>query len=226
MTSVWNTQKVPFHIHSSHENISRSGDLSSLTIPLDPPLTLPSKYKATASMYNVSAVNSISNISATIGNNVFFITDSSKPIWQVVANQLVDIRWWTGIYAALLDQSASFSAASVAILKNDTLDAVATKLNFAMAGECIISLTIDMLEDKHAVFCEVTKGLFSTTSATGLRWITQGFVASNPNGHFGAPLIQHGQVVMDEDSGLLQLSSLFDYHTVFFTCNDHSSMER
>ena len=214
MTSVWNTQKVPFHIHSSHANISRSADLSSLTIPLDPPLTLPSKYKATASMYNVSAVNSISNISSSIGNNVFFITDSSKPIWQVVANQTVDIRWWTGTYAELLDQSGAFFVASVALAKNDTLDVVATKLNFAMAGQCVISLSIDMLEDKHAVFAQVTKGLFSTTAATGLRWITPGFVASNPNGHLGAPLIQHGQVVMDEDSGLLQISSLFNEHTI------------
>eukprot|EP01046_Picozoa_sp_COSAG06_P076309 COSAG06_NODE_24291_length_667_cov_0.718310_1_plen_156_part_10 len=153
MTSVFKTQKVPFHIHSSHDGLTISDDLSTLTVPLDPPLTLPSKYKATAQMYNLSAVNSMKNVSEALGNNVFTIVDNAHPTFATLASTKVYFQYYGGTYA---DYIGAFprvppTVGFVNVAKGDTLADIQGAINSNMSPDCEITLGLDLVGDQHVV---------------------------------------------------------------------------
>lgn len=213
MASVFKTQKVPFHIHSSHNGLSISDDLSTLTVPLDPPLTLPSKYKATAQMYNLSAVNSFKNISAALGNNVFTIVDNAHPTFRTIAPDTIWFKYYAGTFAERKASNANYTDANVAVAKSETLSQIEAKINAVMTG-VVIKLTIDVIGDKHAVFLNVTQGSFAMTLPYGLKFITTGIINIPPEGINNVPTSAHGHVVADEGTGPLQISDGFDVGTI------------
>lgn len=213
MASVFKTQKVPFHIHSSHNGLSISDDLSTLTVPLDPPLTLPSKYKATAQMYNISAVNSFKNISEALGNNTFTIVDNAHPTFRTIASDTIWFKYYSGTFADKKASGANFTDANVAVGKGATLSQIEMAINGAMTG-VVVKLTIDVIGDKHAVFLNVTQGAFAMTPPYGLKFITQGILTTSPDGFNTVPTVAHGHVVLDETVGAFQISDGFDVGTI------------
>lgn len=213
MASVFKTQKVPFHIHSSHNGLSISDDLSALTIPLDPPLTLPSKYKATAQLYNLSAVNSFKNVSAALGNNTFTLVDNAHPTFQTIAADTIWFKYYAGTFADKQAAGANYTDANVSVGKSETLSQIEAKINTLMTG-VVIDLSIDVVGDKHAIFLQVTQGTFAMTLPYGLKFITQGVLSTASDGFNTVPTVGHGHVVLDETVGKYQISDGFDVGTI------------
>lgn len=220
MTTVFKTQKVPFHIHSSHANNRTSEDLSQLTIPLDPQLVLPKQYKATAQMFNLTATNSFFNVSSDLGNNTFFTTHSAPPQWEVSSDHNILFRSFDGSAADYMNQidtggvgSATLVEHNVSLRVGDDLGDVETKINTAI-GRTAIKLKLEVVDtDKHAVFIEVLDGLFAMTVSGGFPWISHKEIFRDSNS--AQKLIEigvfNGSCILDDTVGKeIQLSFPFD----------------
>ena len=215
MASVFKTQKVPFHIHSSHNGLSITDDLSALTVLLDPPLTLPSKYKATAQMYNISAVNSFKNISEALRNNTFTIVDNAHPKFQALASAKVFFKYYVGTYAQMIAAEVAATSTFVNVVAGDSLQDIVDAINDEMSPDAEIALSIDVVGDKHVVVLNVVSGLFEMRSEDGLKFITQGIINVPQEGiGLASPNVAHGIVLVDEDAGPIQISDGFDVGTI------------
>lgn len=215
MASVFKTQKVPFHIHSSHNGLSISDDLSALTVPLDPPLTLPGKYKATAQLYNLSAVNSFKNVSAALGNNTFTIVDNSHPKFRAISSAKVFFKYYAGTYSQLIAAETSATSAFVNVGAGDSLQDIVDEINDEMSPDAEIALSIDVVGDKHVIILDVVSGLFEMRSEDGLKFITQGIINVPQEGLGQAsPNVAHGLVIVDYQAGPIQISDGFDVGTI------------
>ena len=220
MTSVFKTQKVPFHIHSSHNGLSITNDLSTLTVPLDPPLTLPRKYKATAQMYNLSAVNSFKNISAALGNNYFTIVDNAHPQFRTIASAKVFFKYYSGTFAQMIASNHVATSTFVNVAANDTLQDIVDAINTEMSPDAEIALSIDIVDDKHVVILDVVSGMFEMRAEDGLKFITKGVVNIPQEGlGLASPSVAHGIVLVDEGAGPIQISNGFDVGTIDSSLN-------
>ena len=210
MTDVFKTQKIPFHIHSGHVGI-RGGGTSSLTIPLDPALVLPKKYKATAAVFAFSAVNSIYNVSAELGNNFFYIIDDSQPEWVTLAAE--DITWLYSplTYAETHVGFGSLVTATLTIAKGATRVKAVAAMNTAMGGDCVIDVGIELQGLKHSVYMTVMAGQFQMTTQAGFKWLARSAVVG---ASAAAPHVMHGIVILDVESGKYPISDPFDAGTI------------
>ena len=215
MTTAFKTQKIPFHLHSSHDNNRSSPDLSSLGIPLNPQLVLPQQYKATASMFSLTATNSFYNVSEALGNNYFFATLASPPEWEVLAGHDVVIRHYNGTYAEFRTTAdAASTNTTVTLTAGETLKEVVTAINTAIGPNTVIKLHIDVVEnDQHAIFMEVTKGLVIMSRGTSFKWITENELIPQV-GSIHMPVVAYGQVILDSTGGVHQISDSFSDGTV------------